>query len=70
MIRKSNYSRTELVQAIGEHVQAFQEGTDEIDELVGRRLGLNRTDLRCLSVLARAGQPMSAVKRIVYRFSC
>ena len=55
MIRKSNYSKRDLLIAVGQNVQAFQDATDEIDEAVARRLGLNRTDLRCLSVLSRAG---------------
>ena len=55
MIRKSNYSRGALLRAIGDRVQAFQDATDEVDEAVARILDLNRTDLRCLSVIARAG---------------
>ena len=55
MIRKSNYTRQKLIAAIGEHVQAFQDATDEIDEAVAQRLRLNRTDLRCLGVVSRAG---------------
>jgi DNA-binding MarR family transcriptional regulator len=55
MIRKSNYSKTELLAGIGEQVQAFQDATDEVDEAVARRLRVNRTDLRCLSVLSRVG---------------
>jgi DNA-binding MarR family transcriptional regulator len=54
MIRKSNHSKTELLVAIGRRVQAFQDATDEVDEAVARRLRLNRTDLRCLSVLSQA----------------
>jgi DNA-binding MarR family transcriptional regulator len=55
MIRKSNNSKDELLAAIGQRVQAFQDATDEVDEAVARRLRLNRTDLRCLSVLSQAG---------------
>lgn len=56
MIRKSNrIAKGALLAAIGERVQAFQEATDEVDEAVARRLGLNRTDLRCLGVIARTG---------------
>lgn len=40
---------------IADLVQAFQNATDEVDDAVSARLGLNRTDLRCLSVLARSG---------------
>lgn len=55
MIGKSNYSKNELLTQIGDLVQAFQNATDEVDDAVAARLGLNRTDLRCLSVLARSG---------------
>jgi DNA-binding MarR family transcriptional regulator len=55
MIRNSNYSKTAVLAAIGKRVQAFQDATDEMDEAVARRLRLNRTDLRCLSVLSQAG---------------
>jgi DNA-binding MarR family transcriptional regulator len=55
MIRKSNQLREALLSAIGQRVQAFQDATDELDEAVARRLRLNRTDLRCLSVLSQAG---------------
>lgn len=55
MIRKSKHAREALIRAIGGRVQAFQDATDEIDEVVARRLRLNRTDLRCLGVLAQAG---------------
>ena len=55
MIGKSNYSKTELLTLVGDLVQAFQNATDEVDDAVAARLGLNRTDLRCLSVLARSG---------------
>src|SRR5262245_46335563 len=55
MIRKSNYSKLELSAAVGLAVQSFQEATDEVDDAVAERLGLNRTDLRCLSVLSQAG---------------
>lgn len=55
MIGKSNHSRAELLAAIAVAVQSFQDATDEVDDAVARRLRLNRTDLRCLSVLSRAG---------------
>ena len=55
MIRKSNDSKVKLITALGQRVQAFQDATDEVDEVVARRLRLNRTDLRCLSVLSQAG---------------
>jgi DNA-binding MarR family transcriptional regulator len=55
MIRKSNYSRAELLEAIGRAVQAFQDATDEVDEAAAARLHVNRTDLRCLGVLSQSG---------------
>jgi DNA-binding MarR family transcriptional regulator len=55
MIRRSNDSKVKLIAAIGDRVQAFQDATDEVDEAVAARLRINRTDLRCLGVLARAG---------------
>jgi DNA-binding MarR family transcriptional regulator len=55
MIRKSNYTKVELLRAIGGRVQSFQDATDEVDEAAAARLGVNRTDLRCLSVLSQAG---------------
>jgi DNA-binding MarR family transcriptional regulator len=55
MISKSNYLKSELLVAVGRGVQAFQDATDEVDEAVADRLRLNRTDLRCLSVLSQAG---------------
>ena len=54
MIRKSNY-KAELLAALGRRVQAFQDATDEVDQAVAERLDLNRTDLRCLSVLSQRG---------------
>ncbi len=53
MIRMSNHIRRDLAVAIGRAVMAFQDATDEVDEAAARRLGLNRTDLRCLSVLSQ-----------------
>jgi DNA-binding MarR family transcriptional regulator len=44
-----------LLAAVGDRVQAFQDATDEVDEAVARRVGLNRTDLRSVSVLSRMG---------------
>ena len=46
MIRKSNYSKRELLEAIGRNVQAYQDATDEVDEAAARILRLNRTDMR------------------------
>jgi DNA-binding MarR family transcriptional regulator len=55
MIKKSNYSKFELIQAVGRRVQAFQDATDQVDEAVAGHLHLNRTDLRCLSIVSQSG---------------
>jgi len=44
-----------LVAAIGKAVQAFQDATDLFDEAAAARLRINRTDLRCLGVVAARG---------------
>lgn len=36
-------------------VQELQDATDLVDELAARRLGINRTDMRCLSRLRARG---------------
>jgi DNA-binding MarR family transcriptional regulator len=48
-------SRSELVDAVMQAVAAFQDSTDQVDEAAATRLGINRTDLRCLGILARTG---------------
>jgi DNA-binding MarR family transcriptional regulator len=54
MVRKSNHlARADVIARLGREVQAAQEATDELDEAAARVLGLNRTDLRALSSLAR-----------------
>src|ERR1700737_961422 len=69
MSRKSKDSpnaarRQGLIAAIGMATQAFQRSTDAFDDVVAQRLGLNRTDLRCLDWLfdgpKTAGQLASA----------
>lgn len=50
--------RQELIAAVASATQAYQRATDGFDDAVGRRLGLNPTDLRCLDWLT--GGPMSA----------
>jgi DNA-binding MarR family transcriptional regulator len=52
-------SKENRVGAITRAVQELQDATDLIDELAARRLGVNRTDLRCLSRLTARG-PLTA----------
>lgn len=47
--------RTELITAIGNAVQLYQDATDAFDDAACAALGLNRTDLKCLSVIAQRG---------------
>ena len=44
-----------LIAAVGQAVKAFQDATDAFDEAAAAWLGLNRTDLRCLGVIAERG---------------
>jgi DNA-binding MarR family transcriptional regulator len=43
--------REGLIDTIGAAVQAYQRSTDAFDDVIADRLGLNRTDLRCLDWL-------------------
>jgi DNA-binding MarR family transcriptional regulator len=45
----------QLVRAVMAGVVAFQQATDAVDEAVAARLGVNRTDLRCLGVVLGRG---------------
>jgi DNA-binding MarR family transcriptional regulator len=44
-------SRQQLIAEVGNAMQAYQRSTQALDDLVGRRLGLNPADLRCLDWL-------------------
>jgi DNA-binding MarR family transcriptional regulator len=44
-------SRQDLIDDVGNAMQAYQRSNDAFDDVVGRRLGLNRADLRCLDWL-------------------
>jgi DNA-binding MarR family transcriptional regulator len=44
--------RQALLGAVGWATQAYQRSADALDDAVAARLGLNRTDLRCLDWLA------------------
>jgi DNA-binding MarR family transcriptional regulator len=47
--------RQALLAAVGRATQAYQRATDGFDDEVGRKLGLNSTDLRCLDWLTEGG---------------
>ncbi|MFC5182444.1 MarR family winged helix-turn-helix transcriptional regulator [Actinomadura harenae] len=44
-------AREQLIEEFGQVMQEFQRSTDTLDQRVADRLGLNRTDLRCLELL-------------------
>lgn len=50
--------RQDLVAALNAAVTRYQRATDAFDEAAAERLGVNRTDLRCLDLLFQG--PMSA----------
>jgi DNA-binding MarR family transcriptional regulator len=58
-------ARQALVSAVGSAIQAYQRSTDALDDVAARRLGVNRTDLRCLDWLSAgpltAGQLTEAI---------
>jgi DNA-binding MarR family transcriptional regulator len=55
----SNDKHSELVAQVGQAVAEFQNAVDLVDEAASARLGINRTDLRCLGLLFARG-PLSA----------
>lgn len=50
----SNY--IDLAGRVGSAIQKFQDATDAFDEAAADKLGVNRTDLRCLSIVSRETQ--------------
>jgi DNA-binding MarR family transcriptional regulator len=63
--REEHYQRTirlskrEQVRDVASGLRLLQQSVDAFDEAVARRLGLNRTDLRCLDLVLADG-PLSA----------
>jgi DNA-binding MarR family transcriptional regulator len=51
-----NLSREELLQALIDEVRAGQRATDHVDEALGKLMGVNRTDGRCLDILEQRGR--------------
>jgi DNA-binding MarR family transcriptional regulator len=48
-------SRKHLIEEVALAMRALQRAVDRYDELVAARLGINRTDLRCLDLLHETG---------------
>ncbi len=55
----SNESRDHLVTQIGRDIAEFHEASGAVDDAASHVFGLNRTDLRCMSLLFNRG-PMTA----------
>lgn len=51
-------ARADLLAGLGQVMQAYQRAIDVLDQRVADRLGLNRTDMRCLELLF-APEPLS-----------
>jgi DNA-binding MarR family transcriptional regulator len=48
-------TRERLVQEVAQRVATLQEATDEVDAAAAQRMGLNRTDMRCVGRLFFGG---------------
>jgi DNA-binding MarR family transcriptional regulator len=48
-------SPDKLIEEVASAMRAYQRAVDKYDELVACRLGINRSDLRCLDLLHEAG---------------
>jgi DNA-binding MarR family transcriptional regulator len=55
----SGSTREELSKEVGAALRAYHGAVEAIDEAACAYMGINRTDLRCLDILGRAG-PMTA----------
>lgn len=58
-IRKFRMSKDELIAEIAQELRLLQRSFDAFDEAAAVRLGLNRTDLRCLDIVLARG-PLAA----------
>jgi DNA-binding MarR family transcriptional regulator len=48
--------RETLIREITDAIRASQNATEAFDEVAAPRLGINRTDMRCLDIIQRVGQ--------------
>jgi DNA-binding MarR family transcriptional regulator len=48
-------TKRNLIPEVAREVRAFQTAVDAFDEAIADRLGINRTDLRCLDLLGQHG---------------
>lgn len=49
-------SKQELIRAVGDEVRAYQRSVDALDELALTRVGVHRTDGRCVDLLHQHGR--------------
>jgi DNA-binding MarR family transcriptional regulator len=47
--------RDEMIQAFGDAVREMQRATDAVDEAVAAKMGVNRTDAKCLDIVLQYG---------------
>ena len=47
--------RKQLIEEVSQEIAEFQGASDLVDEAVSQRLGINRTDLRCLGIVFARG---------------
>src|SRR5437763_552911 len=51
-----NRTTRQQIETVMQAVAEFQDAADRLDEGAAAKLGVNRTDLRCLGVLVRSGR--------------
>jgi DNA-binding MarR family transcriptional regulator len=50
-----NSRREELIEAFGAAIRAYQAVNDNFDQAMADRIGMNRTDARCIDLIDQAG---------------
>ncbi len=67
--RKLRMSKDEQIGAIGHHLRLLQQSFDTFDEAAAARLGLNRTDMRCLDLVLERGPIAAGELSVALRLS-
>ncbi|WP_280211968.1 MarR family winged helix-turn-helix transcriptional regulator [Nocardia cyriacigeorgica] len=62
-------SKDEQIGAIGHHLRLLQQSFDTFDEAAAARLGLNRTDMRCLDLVLERGPIAAGELSVALRLS-
>ncbi|HLF61019.1 MAG TPA: MarR family transcriptional regulator [Acidimicrobiia bacterium] len=58
-------TRQDLVARLGAAMQSYQRANDAFDDVVAAKLGVNRTDLRCLDWLADGSMTVGALSKAI-----